>query len=249
MIMIKPSAGLAPSVIGHRGAAGHAPENTLAAVRRAAELGVTWVEFDTKLTADGQVVVFHDDDLDRTTDGHGQISRNTLASLENLDAGDWYGPAFAGQRVPTLREMFDVLAEHKLGANIEIKPSPGRETESGHAVASLVRRHWPKALAPPVISSFKPQSLEAARSDAPEIERALLFLRMPGDWHEQAEGLDCSALHCLHRYMTRPRVEAIKAAGYALRCFTVNNRRTARKLFRWGVDTVISDYPDRMLSL
>jgi len=240
---------LAPPVIGHRGTAGHAPENTLASVRRAAELGAKWVEFDTKLTADGQVVVFHDDDLNRTTDGHGPISEHTLAALKHLDSGGWFGSAFAGERVPTLHEMFDVLAEHNLGANIEIKPSPGSETESGLAVASLVRRHWPKTLPPPVISSFKPESLEAIRSNAPEFERALLYLKMPVDWRDQAAELECAALHCLHRHLTRPRVEAIKAEGYALRCFTVNNRRTARKLFRWGVDAVISDYPDRMLSL
>ncbi len=238
-----------PRVIGHRGAAGHAPENTVVSVVTAARLGAQWVEFDAKLSRDGCVVVFHDDDLERTTNGTGPIAEVDMADLEGLDAGGWFRRRFAGEPIPTLNEMLGVLEAYGLGANVEIKPSPGREAETGGAVARMLAESWPASLPPPVISSFSVRSLAAAREAAPGIERAVLYLGLPKDWRDQAEALQCRTLHCSREYLTEPQARAVKAAGFTLRMFTVNNRRTARKLFGWGADAVISDFPDRMLAL
>ena len=144
-----------PPVIGHRGAAGHAPENTLASLRAAAALGVRWVEFDAKLTGDGQVVLFHDETLERTTDGSGPVADMALEDLRALDAGGWFGEPFRGERIPTLSETLAVLGELKLGANVEIKPDPGREEATGDTVARILAREWPRDLPPPIVSSFK----------------------------------------------------------------------------------------------
>ena len=237
-----------PAVIGHRGAAGHAPENTIASISRAADLGVRWVEFDIKLSADGEVVVFHDDKLNRTTNGRGAVAKHALIDLRQLDAGSWFKPRFAGERVPTLSEMLEVLAARGLGANIEIKPSPGRYAETGAAIGRLLKAEWPAALTPPVISSFMPTSLAAVRDHAPEYERALLVFALPGDWQARAHRLGCAALHCSQEYLTERQAKAITAAGFVLRCYTVNHRLTARKLYRWGASSLISDYPARLLS-
>ena len=237
-----------PAVIGHRGAAGHAPENTLASLHKAAELGARWVEFDTKLTRDGTAVLFHDHTLERTTDGHGEVAETALADLRELDAGTWFDGTFAGERVPTLKEAMEALARLNLGAVVEVKASPGRETETGDAVAGALAAAWPGALPAPVISSFDQTTLGAARDRAPDIRRALNVLRIPRGWRKLVRALDCRAIHCLERKLTAKRVGAFKDEGLAVRAFTVNDRARAETLFGWGVHGVISDYPERILS-
>ena len=238
-----------PDVIGHRGAAGYAPENTVASIMRAAELRIRWVEFDIRLSADDAIIVFHDDQLNRTTNGNGAVAKHTLAELRRLDAGGWFKPVFANERVPTLSEIFEVLAAQGLGANIEIKPSPGRYTETGAALARLLKAEWPNTLPPPVISSFKPTSLAVVRDLAPEYERALLVFSLPCDWQARVRRLGCAALHCNQKYLTKRQAQVITAAGFVLRCYTVNHQSTARKLYHWGASSLISDYPDRLLAL
>ncbi|MEE8214724.1 MAG: glycerophosphodiester phosphodiesterase family protein [Alphaproteobacteria bacterium] len=234
------------TVIGHRGAAGHAPENTLASLEKAAGLGVRWVEFDTKLTADGHVVLFHDDTLERTTGGRGTVAETTLADLRALDAGSWFDAAYAGQRVPTLKEAMETLARLDLGAVVEIKPSPGRERETGLAVAGGLAAAWPETLPAPLIASFDPTALGAARDAAPNIRRALNVFKIPRGWRKRAKALNFRAVHCLERNLTARRVRVLKDEGMVVRAFTVNDRTRAEALLRWGVDGVFSDYPERM---
>ena len=238
-----------PKVIGHRGAAGHAPENTVVAIETAARLGARWVEFDVKLTRDGELILFHDDALDRTTDGHGLVAETALADIRGLDAGKWYQARFAGERVPTLIEALGALARLGLGANVEIKPCPGRERETGEATARLLKAHWPSRLPAPVLSSFRPEALAAAQAAAPEFPRAFLIGNVPDDWRAKAEALGATAIHCNQQLIDHPRVLALKGAGYAVRCYTVNDARIAATLFAWGVDSVFTDYPDRILAV
>ncbi len=235
-----------PAVIGHRGACGHAPENTLASIRKAAAFGVRWVEFDTKLSRDGHVILFHDDKLKRTTGARGAVADRDLAELQSLDAGGWYSGAFKGEPVPTLRQAMAVLAGLGLGANVEIKASPGREDETGRIVAGLLLDEWPAGLPTPLISSFDPVTLAAARDAAPDIPRALLVFGIPRDWRRRMNDLACTALHCRHRELTPGRAGAVVDAGFPLRCFTVNESARAETLYGWGVQAVISDHPDRL---
>lgn len=236
-----------PKVVGHRGAAGLAPENTLASIRAAAALGVRWVEFDVKLSRDGQVILFHDDTLERTTNGSGLVEDALMAHLETLDAGGWFGSGFQGEPIPTLPQALDVLRECGLGAIVEIKPSRGREVETARAAAAVLDDLWPKGLPPPLLSSFKDSVLTAARDAAPHIPRALNVLDVPADWRTRLVETDCVAFHCLHDRLKRPQVEAVREAGYGVRCFTVNDRKRAETLYIWGVETVITDRPDRLL--
>src|SRR5438094_7689883 len=127
-------------VIGHRGAAAHAPENTLAGLSRAKALGCAWVEFDVRLTGDGALVLCHDPRLDRTTNGSGLVSAKSLAAIQECDAGSWFDPSFAGERVPTLDEGLLLAAELDLGANVEMKSDRGREYATAAAVATAVQR-------------------------------------------------------------------------------------------------------------
>ena len=236
-----------PKIIGHRGAAGHAPENTVAGFRKAAALGVRWVEFDVQQSLDGHVVLFHDETLERTTSGRGKVGSRTLSELQRLDAGAWFAPAFQGERIPSLSEALRALAALGLGANVEIKPAQGRAAETARAVARLLQKEWPDGLPAPLISSFSAEALAVARDAAPEFPRALLARGLPADWRDRLRDLGCTGFHCAHDRLKASEAAEVIKAGYALRCYTVNERKRADTLFRWGVDSVFSDYPDRLL--
>lgn len=233
-------------IIGHRGAAGHAPENTLAAFRAAAALGVRWVEFDVRLSRDRRPVVFHDERLERTTGARGRVADRDAADLVRLDAGVWFAPAFAGEPIPTLERAVGTLAALGLGANVEIKPDPGCEAETGAVVARWLAAAWPAALPPPLVSSFQADTLRAVRLSAPKLRCALLVRQVPDDWSRGLAAAGCGDLHCAAEHLDRATATRVRAAGVPLRCYTVNDAATARRLFAWGVDAVFSDVPDRL---
>ena len=236
-------------VIAHRGASGYAPENTLAAFALAADQGARAIECDAKLTRDNGIVLIHDDRLDRTSSGRGAVKRFDLKAIRALDAGSWFAPRFASEHIPTLKEGLDLWAKRGLFPQIEIKPCHGRAAETGAAVARATKKHWPKNLPAPLVSSFALRALEAARIAAPDLPRAWLTERLPRDWQKKVERLDGVALHVNHKYLTEAAARRVKDAGFALRCYTVNDTATAKRLFGWGVDAVFTDFPDKILAL
>jgi glycerophosphoryl diester phosphodiesterase len=235
-----------PPVIGHRGAAASAPENTLAGFRKAKALGCRWVEFDVRLTADGEPVVLHDNRLERTTDGRGRVSRLSLAAIRRHDAGNWFDPSFAGERVPRLEEVLTLLAELALGANVELKATRAKETETGAVVAELLSRTWHGDPTHLLISSFQAGVLAAARDRAPHLARGILFRRVPQNWRAVAGALGSATIHADHRRLRPVIVSEIRQAGYPLLAYTVNNPQRAKTLFDWGVTSVFSDVPQRL---
>jgi len=235
-----------PPVIGHRGAAARAPENTLAGLRLAKALGCSWVEFDVRLTGDGVPVLCHDPKLDRTTDGSGPVAARSFAAIRECDAGAWFGPEFDGERVPTLDEGLTLVAELGLAANIEIKSERGRDYATAAAVAATLRRLGDRA--PPVlVSSFQLPAMAAIRTLAPHVTRGVLFHLVPRNWRETAQRLGCTAIGADHRRLWPGRIAAIRDAGYPLMAFTVNDPMRARLLYAWGVTSVFSDVPDIIL--
>jgi glycerophosphoryl diester phosphodiesterase len=237
-----------PAVIGHRGAAMRAPENTLAGFRAAKALGCAWVEFDVRLTADGGIVLCHDDWLDRTTDAKGRVSDRSLQEVRQADAGAWYGPAFAGEQIPTLEEALTLCAELGLGTNIEIKAEPGLAAPTAAAVCAVLARVG-GALGPVLVSSFIPEALTEMRKLAPQVSRGLLLKLLSRGWGGLASRLDCTTVNFDHRRLSAGLVETIRAAGYPVLAYTVNDPARARLLFDWGVTSVFSDAPDIILSM
>lgn len=230
-------------MIGHRGAAGCAPENTLAGLRKARELSCCWVEFDVRLTADGQLILLHDERLDRTTNGRGKAALLPLEKIRRYDAGHRFAPFFRGERVPTLAEAVTVLGEIGIGANIELKARRGREAETGAAAAALLSRIWPAHLPAALISSFLQEALLAAAETAPSIGRGILFRAVPRNWRVLAERLGCVTIHADHRSLRPALVTEIREAGYTSLAYTVNDATRAHTLFEWGVTSVFSDVP------
>jgi glycerophosphoryl diester phosphodiesterase len=151
-----------PRIIAHRGASGHAPENTAAAIRKAHELGAPWVEFDCMLSKDGRVFLNHDETLERTAGVNHRACDLELADLVHLDVGSWFSADYAGETIPTFRDTMILLSELGMGANVEIKPCKGFEAATGAAVAKEIDSHWPADIPPPVVSSFSKDSLVAA---------------------------------------------------------------------------------------
>ena len=236
-----------PRIIGHRGAAQAAPENTLESLREAKRQGAAWVEVDAKLTADNHVILLHDDILDRTTSGKGLAAEKTLEEFRALDAGSWFAPNWAGVRVPTLEETVRELVSLGLNCNFEIKPCPGREQLTAEFVMRELQRLWPPPGEKPLISSFAYESLKVAQRSAPEFPRAVLVEEVPENWQALCEGVEAIALNPWHKTLTPEWTKAVKAAGYKILSYTVNETPRARELFDWGVDAVFSDVPGMLL--
>ena len=237
-----------PPVIGHRGAAAVAPENTLAGLRRAQGLGCRWVEFDVRLTADGELVLLHDERLERTTNGRGRAGSLRLSAIRRCDAGISFDASFAGEPVPTLAEAIALISELGLGANIELKAERGNAIATGLAAADLIARIWPPHLPAPLISSFVADAVAAARDRAPTIARGLLLKTAARNRWRRAEALGCTTVNADYRRLRPAIVAEIREAGYAVLAYTVNDAARARELFEWGVASVFSDVPHLILA-
>jgi len=233
-----------PRVIAHRGGGSLAPENTLAAMRSARQRGFGAVEFDVMLSRDSVPVLIHDATLARTTDAVGEVSAATWRQLAALDAGSWFDPAFAGESVPRYADAVRLCVELGLWANVEIKPAAGLERETGKLVAALSAEWWQTAPLAPLLSSFSTRALDAAADAAPGLARGLLVDQIPADWQDTLARLGCVSLHCGFRHLGAQQARAVKEAGYALLCYTVDDPATANRLFGWGVDAVVTDRLD-----
>ncbi len=230
-------------VIGHRGASGTRPENTLVSFRRAVELGAHMVELDAQLTADGSVVVLHDDTLDRTTDGLGPLAARTLAEVRRLDAGRWFDPVFAGERVPTLAE---VLTAVPIPVNVELKGIRPDDLEA-RALAVVEEAG---ALDRVVFSSFEPERLIGLRARTDRAALAVLWAGPEvGDALRLAERVGARALHVRNDRRAIQSIAAGRAVGLEIRVWTVNSPADLASLVDAGASGIFTDFPERFLHL
>ena len=233
-----------PRTLAHRGGGTLAPENTIAALRCGLAHGYRAVEFDVMLAKDGVPVVVHDVELGRTVAGSGSIPDYTAGQLAAMDAGAWFGPEFAGEGVPAFDAVLAYCQANGIWMNIEIKPAPGFERQTGEVVARATRRHIAAGGSLPLLSSFSIEALEAAREAAPELARGWLVDALPPDWLAQARALGLVAMHCDHTPLTREQVQLVKQEGFGVFCYTVNTPQRASELFAWGVDGFCTDRID-----
>jgi glycerophosphoryl diester phosphodiesterase len=234
-----------PFWIAHRGAGKLAPENTLAAFRVGAAHGWRAFECDVKLSADGVPFLLHDATLQRTTSASGIASELPWSDLSRLDAGGWHGRTHAGEPLPSLEAIATYCLRNGYALNIEIKPTPGAEVETGRVVADAAARLWADAEVPPLLSSFRPDALAAAQAAQPGLPRALLLDTWRDGWFEEANALRCVAVVANYTLLDAASVARIHAAGMRVLCYTVNDPAPARWLKDLGVDGLISDAVDR----
>jgi glycerophosphoryl diester phosphodiesterase len=232
-----------PKIIAHRGASDYAPENTLASLQKAAELGADWIEFDVMLTEDGEAIVFHDETLDRTTNGSGLVAETTYPQISTLDAGSWFSPAFAEEKVPTFIAYLYYAAKLGLGINVEIKPTPGQAQKTAEKVVEILEHHWPDTALPPLVSSFSIVALTTVRALDKQLQLGLLLDEWFDGWKETAARLNCVSVNVDQALLNAEKVQEIKSCvPYAL-AYTVNDEKRALELFAMGVDAVFSNAP------
>ncbi|MNQ15997.1 Glycerophosphoryl diester phosphodiesterase [compost metagenome] len=233
-----------PRWVAHRGAGKLAPENTLAAFRFGASHGYRMFECDAKLSADGVVFLMHDATLDRTTNGHGIGGQQAWSALSQLDAGGWHSRAFAGEPLPTLENLARFCRANDLLLNIEIKPTPGTERETGEVVAREAARLWQGAAVPPLLTSFQVDALKGAQAVAPELPRGLLLDTLWNGWLDTALSLGCQAIVCNHALWDAATVAQVHGAGLRSLSYTVNDDWAAQRLIDLGTDGIITDRVD-----
>jgi len=227
--------------IAHRGTSGTRPENTVAAFRRAIEIGADFIELDVRATADGAAVVMHDSTVDRTTNGSGRVAELTLRQIQALDAGSWFSPEFAGERAPTLVEVAS-LAAGKIALSIELKET-GVEQQ---AIAAVRQAADGRSL----ISSFHDQCLARVRQLDPQTRVGLIVGIDPLSEDEiarlirRAQGLGASILALSHRGITPELVAAAARAGISIIAWTVDNREDMRRMMELGITGITTNYPE-----
>jgi glycerophosphoryl diester phosphodiesterase len=221
--------------VGHRGAAGHEPENTLRSFRRAMGLGADMVELDVHICGSGELVVIHDETVDRTTDGTGEVAKLTLDELKTLDAG-------RGERIPTLQEVID-LATGRMGINIELKGLGTAEPALEH-IEDAVDKGWDRSGFH--VSSFHLGELSAIRELSEDVRTGVLFALDDGSIMEFAELNGAYSLNPNHRTVTLDFVVRAHDRGLKIFAWTVNEPEDIARMRGLGVDGIISDYPDRI---
>ncbi len=234
-----------PRWVAHRGAGKLAPENTLAAFRLGAAHGYRAFECDVKLSADGVPFLMHDATLERTTSGTGTGGDQAWAALSQLDAGAWHSRQYAGEPLPTLAGIAAWVQANGLMLNIEIKPTPGTEALTGQVVAEHAARLWAGLAVQPLLSSFKPEALRAARESAPHLPRALLLDTLFTGWFDVAMQLGCTAIVTHHKLMDAALLAQARQAGWRALTYTVNEAEEAQRLLALGIDGLITDAIDR----
>lgn len=238
-----------PPVIAHRGASAYTPENTMIAFTKAALLGIKWLEFDVMLSAGNETIIFHDETLERTTNGHGNVGQYSYDYLRTLDAGAWFNPIFSGEPIPTLAQVMEFLVNAKMSANVEIKPLPGQDEMTAIKVYDQVAAFFPQPNPAIIFSSFSVSALKYLRQHSPRCYIGLLLHEWEPGWQEIANSLQCVSIHVNEEIMTQEAAQNIKKMGKTLLCYTVNNPMRAKELYAWGVDAVFSDFPDKMINL
>jgi glycerophosphoryl diester phosphodiesterase len=236
-------------VIAHRGASGYAPENTMAAFRRAVELGAQFIETDLQITRDARVVAIHDSTLDRTTNGRGPVHVQALEQIRALDAGQWFGSrgseTFAGERIPTLNQIFQFAQEHDVNFYLEIKSGANWGVE--HAVVAAVREL--DAIARVVILSFDESALDSVYRLDETIMTGFLCEIPSNDLVQRAVRLGARQLAPRGDLITPELVKKAHAAGLQMVTWTINDPDQMRRLIAAGVDGIMTDYPDRLVEV
>ena len=229
-------------LIAHRGASGYAPENTLAAFRKAVAMGLSFIETDLQLSRDAHFVAIHDDTVNRTTNGQGNVHDLTLAELRRLDAGSWFGSSFVGERIPTLEEILEFAKRHDIVFYLELKP--GGSWGGEHALIGALRESGEFARV--VVISFDSALVATVRRVEPTLMTGLLCDGQIEKPIERTLEIGARQLVIRGDLVTPAMIAEAKRNDLQVICWTVNHPAHMRLLASAGVAGIMSDYPDRL---
>ncbi len=235
------------SIIGHRGASGRAPENTASSFRLAKQCGIEWVEFDVSLSKDNQPVVFHDQQVNLCTDGSGLVSELTLSELKLLDAGNWFNYQFAGEKILSLKEALSLLNILDMSFNLELKIQPEVPWPLLVEAVSQTIKECELKSDRVIVSCFNADALIAFHESNPEFKCGILLSKWQSNWLQWASSVNAVSVHCHEGFLTPDYCREIKAAGFELFAYTVNDPKRFQNLQMMGVDAVFSDCPDLLM--
>ncbi|MFA5040561.1 MAG: glycerophosphodiester phosphodiesterase family protein [Bdellovibrionales bacterium] len=230
-----------PPFIAHRGAPKLAPENSLESFIVARDSGAKWIETDVKLTSDGIPILIHDETLDRTTNGQGLVSQTSWKTIQTLDAGSWFSPAFSNTRVTSLTEMLTFCSSSRMRLILELKPSPGRTQATVMVTLIEASKMWPENLAPPMIASFDVDSLVISAQLRPDWPRGLFFEKWENDWVEMAVITQATTITFKEDLLTPDRLEILRRSPVPILAYTVDDPARAKELMKNGIKAVFSD--------
>jgi len=235
----------ASRVIGHRGAATHVPENTLAGIRWAAANNISWIELDVSVLKDGTPVMFHDDTMERTSNGMGRLRKKTWPEIRDLDAGSWFSDAFKGERIPHLEEALVLVKNLGLGLNLELKTHDKTDLEHQALVSSVVPLLTKHSFVGSnlLVSSFDHAALRHFHKEMPDAAIGVLYWKLKEDWLDVAKSLDAISVNAAYQHLTEPQARAIEAAGYELYVYTPTTPADVAHMWSWGLDGVFADDP------
>lgn len=231
-------------VVGHRGVAGHFPENSKASILAAIELGLEWVEVDIQPTFDNVLVVCHDHTVDRCSNGSGRIDELTLKQLKELDFGRWFDTEFTGQSIMTMEELLQLAQENNLKLNLEVKI----DRHDAQAVCELVKQTLDKAEINKdniLLSSFSADVIRHLHQLLPDYRLGVLSERLTGKVKALLREVDAFSCNLNHLWTNKKHVATLQAEGYQVWCYTVNNPRRLKHLS--NLDAIFSDFPARFL--
>jgi len=231
-------------IVAHRGASGHAPENTLAAFRKAVTLGATFIETDLQLTRDTHFVAIHDETVNRTTNGQGAVHDLSLAEIRRLDAGSWFGSEFTGERVPTLEEALEFAKKHDVVFYLELKPAGSWGGE--HALIGALRESG--EIARTIVISFDTGILAALRKIEPTLMTGVLYDGQLTDPLDAALEVGARQVVVRGDLVTPWMIAEARRKDLQVVCWTINHPAHMRSLVAAGVDGIMSDYPDRLVA-
>lgn len=236
-------------VIAHRGFSGAAPENTLAAFKKAIDAGADMVELDVHLSKDGHVVVIHDDTLDRTTNGKGNVASYTLSQLSEFDAGSWFNPRFSGERIPTLQEVLN-LARGRIPVHIEIK----KGDLGPYSIADLANRSLQEVekagmLSQVLFGSFDPAAIDRVSQSNPRARVALIHNQPWTVPQEVTGGRNIAVLSCGGKVLTQSNISGAHRRGLRIFVWTLNTDEQMQHFLNLEVDGIITNHPDRLVNI
>lgn len=234
-------------VYAHRGASGSAPENTMSAFNKAVALGADGIECDVQLTKDARLVICHDETIDRTSDGKGFIKDKTYEELSSLDAGSWFGAEYAGEKVPLLEELLDLVKKSGLYLNIELKNGIIQYENLEQKTVDMVKSFG--LLDKTIFSSFNHYSVYELKKKYPEAFTGALYMEGLYKPWKYLEDINCN---CAHPYYlaAKPQItEGLRKHGYTVNTFTVNDAGTAAMLIKSGVEGIITNYPEKIIKI